>query len=51
MAKCDLCKSQIEETFLDKIKGTYITVKGKKKTICNNCQKTFSNEEILEKLK
>jgi len=40
MVKCDECKEKIEETFLGKIKGTYIKDGKKKKVICSNCQKT-----------
>lgn len=51
--KCELCKKQIEELFLKKIKGTYIKdSKGKKHLICFECQKNFENdkEAILKKL-
>jgi NAD-dependent SIR2 family protein deacetylase len=34
--KCSKCGNKIEETFLGKIKGTYV----KKEPICDNCQKT-----------
>jgi len=33
--KCSKCGNKIEETFLGKIKGTYV----KKKPICQDCQK------------
>ncbi|MDO8556491.1 MAG: hypothetical protein Q7R96_04955 [Nanoarchaeota archaeon] len=36
--KCDQCGNKIEETFLGKIRGTYIG----KKTICPLCQKKNS---------
>lgn len=50
MVKCEICKEKIEETFLDKIKGTYFK-KGKKlKPVCQTCQKTKKPEEIIEKL-
>ena len=48
--KCELCKEKIQETFLEKIKGTYIKVNKKLYAICNNCQKKFSMNEIKEKL-
>jgi len=51
MAKCDLCKEKIEETFLEKFKGTYIGRYKKKNIVCNNCQKKYSVEEIKGKLK
>jgi len=47
MAKCEICKNKIEETFLEKISGTYIS----KKAVCSGCQKKFSIEELKEKLK
>jgi len=41
--RCDLCKGNIEETFLEKIKGTIIKIrKGEKNEIyyiCSECQK------------
>jgi len=49
--KCELCKENIEETFLEKIKGTYVKFNKKLYSICNNCQKKFSVQEIKEKLK
>jgi DNA polymerase II large subunit len=48
--KCDVCNKAVETQFLDKIKGTYIKKKGKKKAVCQSCQKKLSNEEILKKL-
>jgi len=50
MAKCDICKEKIETTFLDKIKGTYVNVKGKLKMICPICQKKYTKEELIKKL-
>jgi hypothetical protein len=35
MVKCSKCNEKIEETFLGKIKGTFV----KGKPICNECQK------------
>ena len=37
--KCDLCKQEIEETFLHKIKGSYININGKRKVVCDECQR------------
>jgi len=50
--KCGICRNTIAELFLKKIKGTVIKdAKGKKHTICFDCQKKFkSKEEILGKL-
>ena len=52
MAKCEICKNQIQETFLKKILGTVVKdSKGKKHLICSDCQKKFSaKEEILNRL-
>ena len=36
--KCSECGSQIEETFLRKIVGTYVKKNGKKVAICGQCQ-------------
>ncbi|MBS3153135.1 hypothetical protein J4426_01035 [Candidatus Woesearchaeota archaeon] len=50
MVKCEVCKSEIEKTFLNKIKGTYMRIGKKQKIICNTCQSKFSKEEILKKI-
>ncbi len=50
MVKCDICSKNIEETFLKKIKGTYIKTNKILKTICSDCQKRFKNN-LLEQLK
>jgi hypothetical protein len=50
--KCEICKKTIEEIFLKKLVGAYVKdKKGKKHTICNECQKKLgSKENILKKL-
>ena len=47
MPKCYICKEKIEETFLNKLIGTYIN----KKPVCSVCQKQYSKEELLEKMR
>jgi uncharacterized protein with PIN domain len=51
--KCSICNNKIEETFLKKIIGTYVKdEKGKKHSVCFECQKKFkTKEEILENIK
>lgn len=39
MVKCDLCGDKVKTTFLGKLLGTIIKVKGKKKYVCQTCQK------------
>jgi len=41
--RCAVCKGKIEETFLGKIRGTFV----KKKAVCSACQKQLGKE--LEK--
>ena len=36
--KCDICGKKIETVFLNKIKGTYVKVKGKRYVVCSECQ-------------
>ncbi len=51
--KCELCKKQIPELFLGKIKGSYVKdEKGKQHAVCFECQKAFNNDKklILTKL-
>ena len=51
--KCELCKNKIEQTFLNKILGTHIKdEKGKKHSICKECQRKFRNnkEKVLKQL-
>lgn len=49
--KCSICRKEIKETFLDKIKGTYFKIGGELKPVCSNCQKKLSKSEIKKKLK
>jgi len=44
MAKCDICKNQVEETFLGKVLGTYIKIDGKQKIVCSLCQKKLKDK-------
>lgn len=51
--KCEICKNKLDETFLNKIKGTYVKdAKGKLHTVCFECQSKLKNnkEQILAKL-
>ena len=50
MAKCDICKSVVDETFLGKLQGTYIGKGKKKKVVCKKCQGQYSLDELKEKL-
>lgn len=46
--KCEICKKNIEETFLKKIIGTYVKdSKGKKHIVCSECQKKFPDKDKL----
>ncbi|MDP7263129.1 MAG: hypothetical protein QF436_00360 [Candidatus Woesearchaeota archaeon] len=51
--KCEICSNEIEKTFMGKILGSYTKDdKGKKHTICSECQKKFpTKEKILENIK
>jgi len=51
--KCELCKKEIEETFLKKIVGTVVKdKKGKKHYVCAACQNKFKNdkEKMIESI-
>jgi len=50
--KCEVCKNNVQTTFLAKLVGSYIKdEKGKKRAVCNACQKKFqSKEELLKNL-
>jgi hypothetical protein len=49
--KCDICGKKVEEIFLGKILGSHVkNAKGKKKVVCQNCQKILSMDEIKEKI-
>jgi hypothetical protein len=46
--KCDICKKTVEETFLKKPIGTHIRdSKGKRRTVCSECQAKFPKKEDL----
>ncbi|MBU1199276.1 MAG: hypothetical protein KKF46_07180 [Nanoarchaeota archaeon] len=49
--KCSICSKKIETTFLNKLIGTYMkNDKGKRKPVCNECQKKHTTTELKEKL-
>jgi len=48
MVKCDLCGKKIEETFLEKIKGTIIRRGKKFRYACSECQKKYK-DKLMEK--
>ncbi|MBW3013402.1 hypothetical protein KY325_01475 [Candidatus Woesearchaeota archaeon] len=50
--KCDICKKNIQTTFLNKLLGTVIKDrKGKKHSVCKECQKQLkTKDELLSKL-
>ncbi len=45
MTKCSICKQEVENTFLGKIKGSYVN----KKIVCNSCQAKYKTKEELVK--
>ncbi|MBU2522684.1 MAG: hypothetical protein KKE23_00130 [Nanoarchaeota archaeon] len=51
--KCAICGKEIEEAFLEKIKGTIVKIKvGEKNAehyVCDGCQKKY-REKLKEKL-
>ena len=54
--KCALCNKEIEETFLEKFRGTIVKInvnsKNKIYHVCGECQKKFGNklkEELMKK--
>jgi len=51
--KCEICRKNVEETFLKKPIGTYVKdEKGKKHMICFECQKKFRTKDaVLKNLK
>lgn len=51
MVKCDVCKKEITELIMNKIKGTYLKGKGKIYKICNACQQQYTVEALKNKLK
>ncbi len=51
MVKCGVCGNKLAETFLGKIKGSYVKDKGKTHILCFECQKKFkTKEEILKEI-
>jgi hypothetical protein len=40
MPKCSVCQNKVEETFLGKIRGTFV----KKEVVCSSCQSKQSKE-------
>jgi ribosome-binding protein aMBF1 (putative translation factor) len=48
--KCDICGKDIETTFLGKINGNYIKVKGDMHPVCNSCFRSEKADELKKKL-
>ena len=51
--KCEICKNKIQDMYLKKIKGTYVKdEKGKKHTVCSECQQKLENnkENMLKEI-
>jgi|AntRauTorckE6833_2_1112554.scaffolds.fasta_scaffold150851_1 ribosomal protein L34E len=48
--KCSSCKQEIQTTFLGKLVGTHIKKEGKQYPICDECQRAFSKEELLQRI-
>ncbi len=44
MAKCEFCSNKVEETFLGKIRGTYLRESKKLKVVCDKCQSKLGNK-------
>jgi hypothetical protein len=51
MVKCEVCKQNITELIMGKVKGTYLKGKGKIYKICSACQKQYSVADLKKKLK
>ena len=48
--KCEICKKNIQETFLKKLIGTIVKdAKGKKHDVCFECQKNLKTKEAMLK--
>ncbi|MFQ5475035.1 MAG: hypothetical protein ACE5DM_04330 [Candidatus Nanoarchaeia archaeon] len=46
--KCEICKQKIRELFLRKLVGGYVKdKKGRKHSVCNDCQKKYPKKENL----
>jgi hypothetical protein len=49
--KCDICGKKVETIFLGKLLGSQVKNKaGKKKVVCQNCQRALSMDEIKERI-
>ncbi|MBI2176355.1 hypothetical protein HYU40_03330 [Candidatus Woesearchaeota archaeon] len=46
--KCDICGKAMAQTFLEKLKGTFVKdVKGKLRSVCFECQSRFRDKQSL----
>ncbi|MBI4143994.1 hypothetical protein HY486_01985 [Candidatus Woesearchaeota archaeon] len=48
--KCSICNNVVEETFLGKIKGTFVRKDKKSYPVCFSCQASADFKSIFEKL-
>lgn len=45
--KCEICDKKVLTTFLDKIRGTYFMLGKKKRAVCSECQRKFTEKELI----
>lgn len=45
--KCEICKDEVGEIFLEKKLGTFIKKEGKKYLVCSNCQKNLKTKDKI----
>ena len=45
--KCEICGKKVQTTFLDKIRGTYFIIRGKKRAVCSECQQKFTEKTLI----
>ncbi|MFP4524061.1 MAG: hypothetical protein ACLFO2_01945 [Candidatus Woesearchaeota archaeon] len=49
--KCSICNEKVDQTFLQKPKGTWIRDEhGKRRLVCSACQRQHAASELKEKL-
>ena len=48
--KCASCQQQINTTFMNKLVGTYVKKDSKQVAVCDECQRGYTHEELLERI-
>ncbi|MDD2679016.1 MAG: hypothetical protein PHT91_03200 [Candidatus Nanoarchaeia archaeon] len=51
MSKCDVCKKELKEGLIGKIRGAYVWINKKKAVVCSDCQQKHGMDKMKKLVK